>query len=77
VTSEAVDHISNQRLATWIKNDQSVVAGSTRRHDMKKARVCKYPGCYYYHKDATRYCCDACRHDHYDYDHMKKNNEGV
>jgi hypothetical protein len=44
---------------------------------MKKARVCKYPGCAYYSKDAKRYCCAACQHDHYDYDHMKKQAKGV
>lgn len=48
------------------------LASQIRRHGMKKAKVCKYPGCAYYNKSATRYCCDACRHDHYDYEHMKK-----
>lgn len=48
-----------------------------RKYPAKKIKVCKYPDCYYYHKDATHYCCAACSGDHYDYDRLKMESRGV
>ena len=40
-------------------------------------RTCKYPKCYYYKKEAKKYCCVACSCDHYDYKRLGLGRKGV
>jgi len=35
-------------------------------------RECKYPGCFYYNKNAKTYCCAACSGDDYDRERLHK-----
>jgi hypothetical protein len=35
--------------------------------DLDKDRVCMYPDCVYFDKEADHYCNNACATDHYDY----------
>jgi len=42
------------------------------RNELLGEKTCKYPDCIYYSPNATRYCCNACCGDHWEYRRLKR-----